>query len=233
MPIQFVNSAAEAFFWVFFVLTLIATAVHLTLCFKKACLLRLCICPLPMFFFALACVCLAPQDYLVYTSCFLLAAGIFCFDLKARFEGKAKTAVYLIAMAITGAAHFIVFSECVGLLSYSVPVYAYFLIAVGFLLIGGGYRLLRRHAPVPACIEAAADCIPLLDFIFALMLVIDMPLYATVFLLLGCAFSFSGEIVHRFKSPRREFNAYVCRYLGAIILHLGLILSVAAEHGLL
>ena len=222
MPLRFVNTAAEIFFWIFLLLFIAACAAYLALAYRGR--LRI-FKPLCMLLLGLSFVCLAPQFPLVYLSCFLFAVG----DLVSAWQ---KPLLFALSAVVFAAAQIFMTTLIVPLISYPVPAYVYAVAVVVIALFAlGGYFLHGKKPRLQSALACAYSGFPLLNLVLAVLLVVDHPLTGSLFLLLGCLYATVGDlIVGRAvnASLKREFYATIHYLLGQTLIYIGLVLSLAA-----
>ncbi len=225
MPLRFENSTAEIFFRLFFALFLASAAAYLVLSFLKR-RERKIFKPLNMLLLGTALVCFVPQFPFVYVSCYLMALG----DL-IRLKEK-NICAFTAGIAVFVCAQGFVLASEVSALSYSVPLYAWFLIALFLLLFGAsGYFLRGKGNPIRPIARNFYFCFLLLNLIFAILLLVDELVLGELYLLVGYVFYGASAVVDRVKErtddPRREFYTALPFLIGQICIYFGLILALA------
>lgn len=224
MPLHFVNSTAEIFFRMFFTLFLALAVTYLVLSFLKRRERKIAK-PVIMLLLGTALVCFAPQFPVVYVSCYLMALGdLVCIKRKNVFAFTAGIAIFACAQI------FVLAGE-VSALSYSVPLYAWFLIAVFILIFGaGGYFLRGKENPIRPIAWNIYLCFLLLNLMFAIMLLVDGVVMGELYLLVGYCFAVASGVIDRVtertENSRREFYTALPFLIGQVCIYFGLILAL-------
>ena len=221
MPLQFANSAAQSFFWIFCVLFVGAVVTALVFCYRgKNTPAALCRAG------ALAAlgsmmVCLVPTAPLLYFSCFFMA-------LYALGELKDAWTVRCVAFAVFAAAQIFNVVTMAKLLSFQIPVYAYILLGLLVVGIGVGTFLLPKRRPLKTVFQVERIVLSTLAAIFALILIIDNLLYSTIFLMFGYALYAGEAFFPEREGTRRAYYKTIFYALGQGLIYVGLALSIVA-----
>ncbi len=229
MPLRFANSTAEIFFRLFFALFLASAAAYLVLSFLKRRERKIAK-PIIMLLLGTALVCFVPQFPVVYVSCYLMALGdLVCVKRKNICAFTAGIAIFACAQS------FVLAGE-VSALSYSVSLYAWFLIAFFILIFGaGGYFMRGKENPIRPIAWNIYLCFLLLNLVFAVMLLVDELVMGELYLLVGYVFYVASAIIDRVTErtddPRREFYTALPFLIGQICIYFGLILALAQSCG--
>lgn len=239
MPLQFVSSSAEIFFWIFFALFLVGAAVRFALPFsrfKENLFLSALFRALPMLFWGAALVCLAPSLPIVFLSAFFFAFGGALFALSEKHKAFLFAAVVfgITATLLPLCAIISLFAQKAG-----VPLALFWILLPVFAAAGGGAAagFISQKKSAAEVVLGILTVLYLTSLVFLLgfsaALLSVMFLYSVVFAVLGALALFSGEwIVRRYakklSARRGEIYPVIPFYLGEVLLSLGLVLSMFA-----
>lgn len=236
MTLIFVNSAAEIFFWIFFSSALAAVGIRIVFSLRGLQIGKK-LSPLPLFFWGLAVVCLAPKSPLVYSALFVYSAADLC-RLCREKSGAAELfarGMFFFALIL----QLIVISELLAD-SLKIPRVMFLILIPAFAAAGGGALgsgFTRKKRGFQAVFMSVLDALEIFATIFNLAFAVALAvanfLYATLFLLFGAVYSATAEIFIRFgakylNSKSGEIYFTILFMVAQILLSAGMILSMTA-----